>query len=56
MAVFEAGAYSRPRRNLKLWSAIGLSPGVVGPTLAPPGATAEDGTPTTTGSIAGSPL
>jgi amino acid transporter len=35
MAVLEEqGAYTRPRRNLKLWSAIGLSLGIVGPTLA----------------------
>ena len=35
MAVLdEPGTYTRPRRNLKLWSAIGLSLGIVGPTLA----------------------
>jgi amino acid transporter len=30
----EQGTVTRPRRNLKLWSAIGLSLGIVGPTLA----------------------
>ncbi|HTW21651.1 MAG TPA: APC family permease [Mycobacteriales bacterium] len=35
MAVIEEQAtYVRPRRNLKLWGAIGLSLGIVGPTLA----------------------
>lgn len=35
MAVVEGqAAQTRPRRNLKLWSAIGLSLGIVGPTLA----------------------
>jgi amino acid transporter len=35
MAVIEdQGTYVRPRRNLKLWGAIGLSLGIVGPTLA----------------------
>lgn len=30
----EQVVYARPRRNLKLWGAIGLSLGIVGPTLA----------------------
>jgi amino acid transporter len=32
--VEEQGSYVRPKRNLKLWGAIGLSLGIVGPTLA----------------------
>ena len=34
MVVHEQTVAVRPRRNLKLWSAIGLSLGIVGPTLA----------------------
>lgn len=33
-ALEQTGAVVRPRRNLKLWGAIGLSLGIVGPTLA----------------------